>query len=164
MRQGAGAGADFGSSVGVECRAEEPMRATVAGIVAAIGFVGAGRVAPAGDDADRGPRVEALVRALESSAASERAKAAAELGALFPEGATAGPVLIDAAEDDDAAVRTASIASLRRLGRAGLETVARQMGDVPPATRSTIIAVVDVLAALGEAVTPTDLAAGIGGA
>src|SRR5947207_1293991 len=114
------------------------MRAGCIVLGVALGMGLSGPRALAGDEADRGHRVEELARALESPEAAARAKAAGELGTMFPEGAAAVPVLIDAVEDEDPAVRAASIAALRRLGRAGLEAVAAQLGHLPAETTTTM--------------------------
>src|SRR5688572_28518406 len=106
-------------------------------------------------------RIEKLVRGLDSDDPAVRAKAALDLGETFPHGAVAVPVLLDARDDDEAAVRSAAVRALRRLGRAGLDEAAKQLPTLDKGALDALSWTGAVAHLLGAAVTPTDLASGV---
>ncbi len=135
-------------------------RLTIGVAFVAVAAIGA-RVVVADDPRDRKALVTSLVRGLEAADPGARAKAAAEIGTLFPEGAVAVPVLVDAAADDDSSVAKAAIVALRRLGNSGIEEIASELADLPAEAHVVIHHSSEVISALGGAITVTDLAYGL---
>ncbi|MFO0932291.1 MAG: hypothetical protein U1E39_06235 [Planctomycetota bacterium] len=102
--------------------------------------------------------VAAIAAGLEAPEAAARAKAAETLGARYPEAAVAVPVLLDATRDEDAAARTAAVRALRLLGRRGQEDAAKAWTTMPAADLALLDEALRVVAALGPAAMPLDLA------
>ncbi|MBL9089386.1 MAG: hypothetical protein JNM10_19765 [Planctomycetia bacterium] len=104
--------------------------------------------------------VATIAAGLEAPDAATRAKAAETLGARYPEAAVAVPVLLDATRNEDATVRTAAVRALRLLGRRGQEDAAKAWTTMSAAGLAFHHDVFRIVAVLGAATTPVDLAAG----
>lgn len=128
-------------------------------VLGVIGIAGAnGRTAQAGDaPAEPKPDVATVAAGLEAKDAATRAKAAEALGTRYPEAASAVPVLLDAARDEDAAVRAAAVRALRLLGRRGQEDAAKAWTAMSAADLGVPPEGVRLVLRLGLALTTTDL-------
>jgi HEAT repeat protein len=104
------------------------------------------------DDVARAKKVEAHARDLLDPAATRRVEAARALGNLYPEGAEAVPLLVEAADDEDEAVRREAVVALRVLGRAGQQVAARESARFPEPTLR-LMSLVGVLHSLGRMAT-----------
>jgi hypothetical protein len=85
---------------------------------------------------ERSVDVRAAVAGLASPEPAKRVAAAEVLGASFPEGARGVPALLEARRDEDASVREAVQAALRRLAEDGFVEAARLVeSDLAPTDR-----------------------------
>ena len=112
---------------------------------------------------DGDAEVERAIDALANGNATVRRSAALTLAPIWPGGARAVPLLAAALDDDDDAVREAAAAALERLGMKAIDAVLPFVRGLGPDDTSGFGAMVSVVLALGFAVTPTDLSAGVSG-
>ncbi len=89
---------------------------------------------------------------------AKRREEAAKHGASYPEGIAAVGLLVDMLDDADASVREAAAKSLAALGKKGLAELVRYLTDVRDPSHAALRQIGDVLARMGVAVTPADIA------
>lgn len=102
--------------------------------------------------------ITTVAAGLEAPEAAVRERSAETLGTRYPAASIAVPVLLEAASDEDPAVRRAAVRALQLLGRRGQEDAARALTALSPAARAFYAESLPIFQALGESLTVGDFA------
>jgi hypothetical protein len=127
-------------------------------LVAAVLVVSS--TASADPAADRTKATAAAMAALAAPTPAERARAAAALPGLWPEGAAAAPVLELALFDDDASVRDAAAAAILKLAERGIPVLLKAVPELDP-PKGEMAETLRVIESLDAALLARDLAWGL---